>query len=80
MSLYEKNFGQRLCHLQRWAITREPEFFLTCGFRRMLDNHPLLLQREIRKIVRADFDSERVSFWPFLAKFEFSRKIGLRHF
>ena len=26
-----------------WAISREPEFFLTCGFRRMLDNHPLLL-------------------------------------
>ena len=32
-----------------WAITREPEIFLTCGFRRMLDNHPLLLQTRNQK-------------------------------
>ena len=52
-------------------IAREPEFFLTCGFHRMLDNHPLLLHTKNQKNRQSRFlsKSEKVSFWPFLAIF-----------
>ena len=69
-----------------WAITRDPDFSQTCGFRRMIEKHnsfhfrPILAKNNDSILHKCPKTLILGTFGLIWAKREFNQKIGLCHF